>query len=375
MTNIKVGDWVYVDGDKSRAYPVLSVRTVISKWAKIEGKNSEEPTGEFKVDRLTKQSKDDVKAIAKSYKVGDTIRGYDSTHEQWIEGEIEDVDPYEWELAYFVNEEWLDTCSVYLVKKLDAPKFMVGDIVSGQTMFGVFYDNVTVIEVDGRDSTMTYRVRTNDGDRKWLRTDTVKASHHEFKVGDYVTGKGFMTGRDFEGEIRAIHCDGDVEIVVDGIFRTLSKSSLKKAERPVVETREFKIGDRVKFTDKCSTRWDFGPHKDDTRRHFGVIVPESPSSRYIYGVKIDGYGWTGGVNDEHIELVEPVTETEPASESIVCLIENGSYKPSKKPFVHDTESDAKAEAERLALKNPGKKFAVLKLTYEAEAEAVLKQAA
>ncbi|MBB5664785.1 hypothetical protein GGE68_002982 [Rhizobium leguminosarum] len=52
----------------------------------------------------------------------------------------------------------------------------------------------------------------------------------------------------------------------------------------------------------------------------------------------------------------------PTPTAIVALIEDGQPKPSSRPFVHATESAAKAEASRLAGKHKGQQFGVYVLT-------------
>lgn len=64
---------------------------------------------------------------------------------------------------------------------------------------------------------------------------------------------------------------------------------------------QFKVGDRVRFTDECSEHWWFGPH---TKNKEGEIVSPDTSFGYKWRVRIGGsYGY---VDDDHIE---PVTLT------------------------------------------------------------------
>lgn len=67
--------------------------------------------------------------------------------------------------------------------------------------------------------------------------------------------------------------------------------------------------------------------------------------------------------DEFLRMIEPVNHD--AGRFIVCLLENGVYKPSAKPVVHTSEKLAKAEAERLA-KVHGGTFHVLEAIFEAD---------
>lgn len=65
---------------------------------------------------------------------------------------------------------------------------------------------------------------------------------------------------------------------------------------------KFKVGDRVRFTDACDTYWFFGPH---TKCKEGEISEVLRGRGYKYQVRVDGDGYPGYVNDEHIEPVGP----------------------------------------------------------------------
>lgn len=58
----------------------------------------------------------------------------------------------------------------------------------------------------------------------------------------------------------------------------------------------FKVGDRVRFTDRCLVSWWFGPHTENKE---GEIVSPDTSFGYRWSVKVgDRYGH---VDDDHIE--------------------------------------------------------------------------
>lgn len=59
---------------------------------------------------------------------------------------------------------------------------------------------------------------------------------------------------------------------------------------------KFKVGDRVRFTDRCFTSWWFGPH---TKNKEGVIHSQDSTLGYKWSVRVgDRYGH---VDDNHIE--------------------------------------------------------------------------
>ena len=66
---------------------------------------------------------------------------------------------------------------------------------------------------------------------------------------------------------------------------------------------KFKVGDKVRFTDACDTRWWFGPHKECKE---GVISDVLQGRRgYEYEVRSGEYSGRGFVRGEHIELIAP----------------------------------------------------------------------
>lgn len=109
---------------------------------------------------------------------------------------------------------------------------------------------------------------------------------------------------------------------------------------------KFKVGDRVRFTNKCPHGWWFGPN---TQYKEGKIT-EIACSRFRYEVDCLGNHYAY-VDDEHIELIF-------TTPSIVAVIENDTPKPNARPRIHDTEASATTEAERLAKLNPGHTFGV-----------------
>lgn len=179
----------------------------------------------------------------------------------------------------------------------------------------------------------------------------------------------------------------------------------------------FKVGDRVRFTDACWPYWWFGPH---TAHKEGVVSAVGYGGRF-YDVKVKGYGSPSlaHVSDEHIEpagikveagkfyktrdgrkagpmenwvrsryrekagdgrywsedgkgngdaagadLVAEWSVTSKAPAAIVALIENGQPKPSARPHVHASRGAAEDEASRLARKHKGKTFGVYELVSE-----------
>lgn len=109
---------------------------------------------------------------------------------------------------------------------------------------------------------------------------------------------------------------------------------------------KFKVGDRVRFTDKCSKFWWFGPNA----QYKEGKITEIACSGFPYEVDCLG-NHSAFVNDEHIELISTTPH-------IVAVIENGTPKPNARPRIHYTEASATTEAERLAKLNPGQTFGV-----------------
>ena len=121
---------------------------------------------------------------------------------------------------------------------------------------------------------------------------------------------------------------------------------------PASPKPKFKMGDRVRFTDKCDRGWWFGPH---TKYLEGEIVNDAAFPGYAYSVVVDNL--TAYINDEHAEVISPTYTS-----AIVCLIENGHPKPARIPHVHASLDLARREANRLANKYKGDTFGVYVLT-------------
>ncbi|MBB4235088.1 hypothetical protein [Rhizobium esperanzae] len=87
-----------------------------------------------------------------------------------------------------------------------------------------------------------------------------------------------------------------------------------------------------------------------------VVRVDDLDDRMPYLVDIDGRGsfWC---YDGDVDIARAPTPT-----AIVALIEDGQPKPAARPFVHTTESAAKAEADRLAGIAKGQQFGVYILT-------------
>lgn len=181
---------------------------------------------------------------------------------------------------------------------------------------------------------------------------------------------------------------------------------------------KFKVGDRVRFTDACSSTWWFGPHTDIKE---GVITAIPGNIHWDVNVIPDTSGHEVAIYFREIEPIEPeqkllsvgdkvrisrdskylpgeiarihdVDPDEPGSTylccigtdiswidaehvtpyveaSIVCLLEDGEPRPSVKPYVHASEESATKEAERLSLMHIGQEFGVFVLTEKRVAEA------
>ena len=115
--------------------------------------------------------------------------------------------------------------------------------------------------------------------------------------------------------------------------------------------KTFKKGDRVRYVGKMSKR--FGGLSGTV-----VSVPYSQNVQ----VKFDD-GRMGGVYPHNITLL-----AEEGGEWIVSSVQRGKLKASIYPRVHSTEAAAREEALRLAAKEPGTTFKVLKVVGSASAE-------
>ena len=115
----------------------------------------------------------------------------------------------------------------------------------------------------------------------------------------------------------------------------------------------FKVGDRVRFTDRCPRTWWFGPH---TKYKEGVITADDGEGKYDVE--------TGAMFDPAFvcspDQIEPAP-VRPAPHAIVALIKSGKPKPSPTPRVHPDRTTAAMEAERLARVYPGKEYGVYEL--------------
>lgn len=189
-------------------------------------------------------------------------------------------------------------------------------------------------------------------------------------------------------------------------------------ERRLELAPKFKVGDKVRFTNKCSKSWWFGPHTESKE---GMISDVLSGRGYEYEVRSGGYSGRGFVRDEHIELIAPtfkvgdfltksgwpedgfevtkiedekvflsdgfpspysypydidedwiIVEKPDANDTtncIVALIENGQPKPATHPYVHPTRNKAETEAARLARKHKGREFGVYELVVTKQEQA------
>jgi hypothetical protein len=124
-----------------------------------------------------------------------------------------------------------------------------------------------------------------------------------------------------------------------------------------MKTFKFKVGDKVRFTDKCNKGWFFGPH---TPYLTGTIKAFTAASGYSYEVDVDGCNSWGFVDDGHIELIKEVVPEETGT-FIISLVEDGEYKPASIPKTYMTAAQARRVARKMA-ETRNARFAVFKLT-------------
>ena len=161
---------------------------------------------------------------------------------------------------------------------------------------------------------------------------------HNDGAGGYKAGDHFVTP------------DGESFVDNDGDKRPLDLHPHEVVGAPAAA---FKVGDRVRFTDKCPRTWWFGPH---TKHKEGVITADEGGGTYDVVVP-------SGLATAHIlspYQIEPAPRT-PTAHAIVAAIENGKPKPAHRPVVHPDRATAAKEAQRLARVHPGKEFGVYEL--------------
>jgi len=125
-------------------------------------------------------------------------------------------------------------------------------------------------------------------------------------------------------------------------------------------TQTFKVGDKVRFTDKCPKSWWFGPHGEYLT---GVITDQNNNHHlYAYKIKPDNSadGWVGHCDDEHMELIKEVVPEETGT-FIISLMEDGEYKPAAIPKTYMTAVQARRVARKMA-ETHNARFVVFKLT-------------
>jgi hypothetical protein len=151
----------------------------------------------------------------------------------------------------------------------------------------------------------------------------------KFKVGDRVLAKnrGYEDGEheavvisDDNGSVLVEFNDGwtgghDAQIHDNRENRWYSSYDelelLPVAEQPAAW--QPKVGDRVRFTDKCDAFWWFGPH---TGHKEGAVSGPSSYPGYQFEVKIDGEDHPAHVDMRHIEPLPVAAEAQPAALNI-----------------------------------------------------------
>lgn len=149
----------------------------------------------------------------------------------------------------------------------------------------------------------------------------------KFKVGDRVVeDKSALCGDDLvdhwnrywrrtEGELT----NGEF-VVTKIVGKYIHYSNREGGSGPQIDemylkpaTWQPKVGDRVRFTDKCLEFWWFGPH---TKKKEGVIAGPSswPGARgdFQFDVIVDGESDVAYVSAEHIEPLPVAAEAQPA---------------------------------------------------------------
>jgi hypothetical protein len=142
------------------------------------------------------------------------------------------------------------------------------------------------------------------------------------------------------------------------------------------EAPKFKVGDKVRFTNKCRPLWFFGPH---TPYLTGTIKGASTDKNYDYRVQVDGCSSLGYVSDEHVELITPVIAAAPVAPPtpvatdekgtfILILQEGSKLMPSTNPKVYTTAAQARRVARKMTEEHAkeGQRFVVFKAVGYAE---------
>jgi len=159
-------------------------------------------------------------------------------------------------------------------------------------------------------------------------------SETKFKVGDVIVPTeqdAKRVNEHWDSCFKAEHGDAPFYYVVGIDGDTVELSNVKDGLWLVswlarrFEPWKPKVGDRVRFTDKCDKHWWFGPH---TRHKEGVIVGSTSWDGFGEGVEfdvnVDGEG-TGHVALEQIEPLPVVAQAQPAATPAPLQIQAGGF--------------------------------------------------
>lgn len=139
----------------------------------------------------------------------------------------------------------------------------------------------------------------------------------KFKVGDRARALNTAHGQFTRGKEYVVSGVDEYSISIERDDRGSTTNGWGKDNFELIKPAEWKpkVGERVRFTDKCEKGWWFGPL---TKNKEGVIVgPASWSGfgdDFEFDVKVEGEG-TGHVAMKHIE---PITATADATEAPVA---------------------------------------------------------
>jgi hypothetical protein len=249
-------------------------------------------------------------------------------------------------------------------------KFKVGDTVKaisnevdGGVVIGRTYTVFKVVDD-------LIHVKDEDGnlycqfDHRWEK------ANYQFKAGDRVVGVDFGDGglAKYQGETGTVtkYANGWVYVKWDHprgdrLEGGWLPSRFKLIPKAEANKPKFKVGDRVRFTDKTNSHWWFGPN---TEYKTGVITQNDRAGFYNYVVQTEKPWPEAFVSEAMIELVTEEVKTVEVlakprgSRFIVAVEENGGFAPSSEPKEYSSLRQAETVAKKMAEKH-GKTFYIL----------------
>lgn len=195
-----------------------------------------------------------------------------------------------------------------------------------------------------------------------------KIAETKFKIGDRVRivsgdipGRGERIGKEFTIE------DRDDDWRNEASWSGKESSPWRFRDSELELAHKFKVGDKVRFTDKVQATWYFGP---DTPYMTATITSVRPTGGFTYEASVIGEGSFNGyncfVNDEHIELIEEPKQQVTLKEGfILFFITQLTSQPRVENLVFNSEKEALKWGARYFVGHNTGRYKVIKIEYEA----------